>query len=369
MTLMWTLLKAISLSILISSAYAQKAGDVIKQKGTTNVEREEKTFEKIPEGFEINSQDLVRAKAGVTAIEFLDETRVDLTEGTKLKISKYVYDPDKKTGALTLDAAFGTVRYASGQIAKRSRRNVAIKTPTATVGVRGTDFAMTIDEFGGSIITLLPSCNTNGDCLVGEISVTSDVGTVILNQAFQATTVPTRMDRPTNPIKLDLLEFDIMNMLLRRRPIELDEALESRRVEELSDFLGIDYLKFSGLDKNALELNEKETWWTELDIDFLENVFLVDVLEVLNKQLAKQMKSSFEKKDKPFLGKDPETGLELYDDQTKWIFRRDDGSHITELNLNKSNGYNINLKQDAVEFYDLQVGEGRNNEIDIIQVQ
>ena len=49
-----------------------------------------------------------------------------------------------------MTAPLGTVRYASGQIAKDFRENVTIKTPTATIGVRGTDFAMIVDELGGS---------------------------------------------------------------------------------------------------------------------------------------------------------------------------------------------------------------------------
>ena len=66
-----------------------------------------------------------------------------------------------KTGSLSLKATLGTVDM-SGQIAKNSKQNVKISTPTATIAVRGTDFAMTIDEIGGSTIVLLPSCNGDG---------------------------------------------------------------------------------------------------------------------------------------------------------------------------------------------------------------
>ena len=57
---------------------------------------------------------------------------------------------------------------------------------------------MTIDEVGSSTIILLPSCDTNGNCFVGEISVESDAGMVIMNQAFQATAVSyTHLTLPT----------------------------------------------------------------------------------------------------------------------------------------------------------------------------
>ena len=120
-------------------------------------------------------------------IDFIDDTRVDITEHSRLVIDDFVYDPNTGTGSLGLKASLGTVRYASGQIAKNSRQRVRIRTPSATIGVRGTDFVMVIDEAGGSMITLLPSCDTAGMCYTGEITVETDAGFVILNQGFQAT--------------------------------------------------------------------------------------------------------------------------------------------------------------------------------------
>ena len=108
-------------------------------------------------------QDTVKTGNGTTAIKFLDDTRVDVTKHSKLIIDEFVYDPNTQTGGLTLKAALGTVKYASGQIAKTSKQNIKIQTPTATIGVRGTDFTMTIDEVGSSTIILLPSCDTNGN--------------------------------------------------------------------------------------------------------------------------------------------------------------------------------------------------------------
>ena len=47
--------------------------------------------------------------------------------------------------------------------------------------MRGTDFPMVVDEFGGSMITPLPAGDIAGDCFVGEITVQTDAGFVILN--------------------------------------------------------------------------------------------------------------------------------------------------------------------------------------------
>jgi len=131
---------------LITLPAQAKIGDVIEQVGVTDIDRKDGAkFEKINKDFDVESYDTVKTKNGRTAIQFLDETRVDVTENSKLVIDEFVYDPNTSTGSLALKASFGTVRYASGQIAKNSRQNIKIRTPTAVVGVRGTDFSLTKD--------------------------------------------------------------------------------------------------------------------------------------------------------------------------------------------------------------------------------
>lgn len=361
-------LTSILLVIITTSAYAN-IGKVIVQKGETNIERGNDGFESIVKGFGMESMDTVRTKNGRTSIEFIDDTRVDVTEHSKLIIDDFVYDPNTQTGSLSLKASFGTMRYASGQIAKNSRQNIKIRTPTAVVGVRGTDFSMTIDELGSSTIVLLPSCNDNGNCVVGEITVSSEVGMVIMNQAFQATVVPSPYTDPSKPVILDLDENSILNLLIRRKPIELDEDVDEARARKLADFLGIDFLQFDAFKTNEL-LDAETSWTTDLDMDFLSGDLLANILDILNEQLSLQMRSEFTKmQDGIQLGKNPDTGVEIYDYNTNWKFRRDGNGNIFEADLSKNYDYRINLKQDEIELYDIPIGEGSNNEITIIQVR
>ena len=53
----------------------------------------------------------------------LFRSHVAMTEQSKLIIDDFVYDPDAKKGSLSMEVAAGTVRYASGKIAKNNRRN------------------------------------------------------------------------------------------------------------------------------------------------------------------------------------------------------------------------------------------------------
>ena len=180
-------------------------GEVTLQTGSAVIDRQDGDKGiKVKKELDVLSYDTVKTGDGKVGIKFIDDTRVDVTEHSKLVIDEFVYDPNTKTGSLSLKASLGTIRYASGQIAKNSKQNVKISTPTATIAVRGTDFAMTVNEIGGSTIVLLPSCDGNGNCYVGEIEVQTDAGFVIMNQAFQATQVDTMESKPLKPVLLDL---------------------------------------------------------------------------------------------------------------------------------------------------------------------
>ena len=342
-------------------------GDVTLSKGNSVIDRKDGEKDvKVEKDLDIFSYDTVKTGKGQVAIEFLDETRVDITQHSKLIIDDFVYDPNSKTGKLSLKATLGTVRYASGQIAKNSAQNISIKTPTATVSVRGTDFAMTIDEIGSSTIILLPSCDGNGNCFVGEISVESDAGQVILNQAFQATQIDTPESSPLKPVLLDLNETLINNLLIVQKPPALADAIEQEeKLKAVANALDIDFLKFDDLEVDLLETEEDEMA-SALEIDFLDQNFLVDILAQLNKQLAIQMRSEFDKKSKSKTGRD-EFGVTLLDEDPEWVWMRSDeaGNNIV-LRLNQENGYIINVTQGDMEIRDYQLGEG-DNEIYINQ--
>ena len=319
--------------------------DQLEGKGVVDRKDGEKNIT-IEQSLDILQYDTVKTGNGKVGILFIDETRVDVTQHSKLIIDEFVYAPNSKTGKLNLSAKLGTVRYASGQIAKNSKQNVVITTPTATIGVRGTDFSMTIDELGGSTIILLPSCDVQGNCFVGEISVESAAGQVILNQAFQATQVVVPERPPTPPVTLDLEIDMINNMLIIAKPKEIDEENYERKLKEVAD---------------------------ALDIDFLQQNFLADILKQINKELAEQMRNEFDKQEEKrsiegiTLGKDPETGVIILDEEPQWVWIREDASGgYIELRLDQEYGYILNIIQGEFEMYDFEL-LGQENEINIQQ--
>ena len=159
-------------TLLILSPTTTKAdvGKVTEQTGPTEIRRSGGVVPSaVQAAIEMNDAIVTaNSKAGIT---FKDDTKVQITEHSKLVIDNFVYDDSKKTGKLGMKMALGTIKYASGQIAKNDPQQVVVETPTATIGVRGTDFSGTVDEIGRSTVILLPSCpvgwkNIARDCVV-----------------------------------------------------------------------------------------------------------------------------------------------------------------------------------------------------------
>ena len=106
-----------------------------------SIKRKNLTLEGIM-GFEVEMLDTLRTGQGTLEITFEDFTQVQMTESAKLIIDDFVYDPKNADASkLSIKIASGTARYASGQIAKNRPQAVKIRTPSATVSVRGTDFS------------------------------------------------------------------------------------------------------------------------------------------------------------------------------------------------------------------------------------
>ena len=187
--------------ILPQIAFAN-VGVVTQQIGKdANISRDKDTI-LVSEGVGINMNDTITTSKAKLRLTFEDNTKVSITQQSKLVIDDFIYDPSEPgTGKLAMNIAMGTVRYSSGAIARNNRENVRLRTPTATIAVRGTDFTMTVDEIGRSLVILLPSCpdDTPANCFTGEIEVSSEVGMVLLNQAFQATVVSSTTELPSEP--------------------------------------------------------------------------------------------------------------------------------------------------------------------------
>lgn len=297
--------------------------------------------------------DAVKTTAGKVGITFADDTKVQVNENSRLVIDDFVYDPkSSRGGKLAVNVVAGTVRYASGQIAKNSPQNVAVNTPSATVGVRGTDFTATVDELGASTIILLPSCpfgwiNVERDCKTGEISVSNDAGSVTLNKPFQATKVETRNSFPTRPVIVNLTPDAISNIIIVSPPKEFKEDKSSYKAQ-LRGALDVDFLKESGL-VNAFEAQAKELYIDRLSRNFLEQDFLANVLDIINAQLAAELNLLNTQKSGLLPDYVATTGVTVEVDEIGVTLCRNDGSNQQCITTPKTQNSTIVQQQGSIE--------------------
>jgi hypothetical protein len=212
------------LSVLLASNVWADIGSVTELTGSALIKRGKDTIT-VAKGTLVQMNDKVETKNGKVKIVFKDNTNVSVTESSALVIDDFVYDPKTGAGKLNLKAAAGTVRYVSGNIAHNNPNAVNIKTPTAAIAVRGTDFVMAVSETGSSMIMLMPSCeieqniNLKGlTCGSGAIDVETPAGIVKLNRPYQATLVETLNGMPSPAVIVALNGMAIGNNLMVSPP-------------------------------------------------------------------------------------------------------------------------------------------------------
>jgi hypothetical protein len=81
---------------------------------------------------------IVTGPAGGLQVMLLDGTTFSIGPNSSMVIDEFVYDPANGTGRLSASVTRGTLRLISGRLARQEQEAIRIKTPAATVGVRGT---------------------------------------------------------------------------------------------------------------------------------------------------------------------------------------------------------------------------------------
>jgi hypothetical protein len=276
-------------------AFSIEIGEISELKGNGEITRVNSNDSFSAEiASDIFSYDDVRTGNGRLAIQFLDDSIVKLTEHSKLIIDEYIFDPDPAKSKMALNMASGTARFISGAFGKINKENITINTPTAKIGIRGTDFTTTVDELGRSLVILLPDENGNSS---GEITVTTASGIEVLNEPFQATMVSAWEQPPTPKVTLGGLTLGLIdNMLIVQRPEEVEQAIEEQEagVSPTAD-LDKDFFEDApDLNCDALveECDEDDKEVTRLDIDLLSVEFLIDLLALVETTSKKKNQTS-----------------------------------------------------------------------------
>src|SRR5580704_11499575 len=106
-------------------------------------------------GQQVVHDELIKTGAGgQTQILFVDESAMTVGPSSEVTIDNFVYDPNTGKGQLAMSATAGVLRFVGGKLSKNEDA-VTLRTPTATIGVRGGIFIADVTPNGPTQVTFL----------------------------------------------------------------------------------------------------------------------------------------------------------------------------------------------------------------------
>jgi hypothetical protein len=134
------------LSVMAIPALAADVGLVKVSKGSVQIERNGAKMA-APVGASVQASDVIMTGAdGSAGITFTDNSLVSVGPNTVFAIDKYRFDSTTHAGEFEGSLKKGRLAAISGKMVKASPESMKIRTPSAIMGVRGTEFVVQVDE-------------------------------------------------------------------------------------------------------------------------------------------------------------------------------------------------------------------------------
>ena len=128
------------------SANAADIGQIKISRGQVSVDREGRSLP-APVGTRLQTSDIVKTGPdGSVGITMDDDTLLSAGPSSVLSLDRYVFDPATRKGRFDASLNKGTLAVISGRIAKQAPDAMTVRTPSAILGVRGTEFAVSVNE-------------------------------------------------------------------------------------------------------------------------------------------------------------------------------------------------------------------------------
>ena len=146
-------------AILIVPAWASEA-KVLQEVGGVNMVRiwatgtppAESKRELIVENRVYLEETVETVRDGALHINFLDDSSFRLGSNSRARLDRFIFDPDLKTGALTIFMSKGVARFVTGKL---KGQDIVIRTPAADISVRGTILTIFVALDGTTFVSVL----------------------------------------------------------------------------------------------------------------------------------------------------------------------------------------------------------------------
>ena len=124
---------------------AQPAGEVIAMKGDVSAKSADGSTRPIMKSDQVFVGDQINTGTGAYAVvEFIDGARATLMPDSNLSVDKYAFGTNED--GVVLGLVKGGFRAITGEIARKRPESYTVQTNVATLGVRGSEFAIRLCE-------------------------------------------------------------------------------------------------------------------------------------------------------------------------------------------------------------------------------
>jgi hypothetical protein len=165
----------------------QAIGRVEESIGEATATRVDGTTVSLQKDSSVFQGDIIETDGGgAVAIVFLDETTFSIGEDARMVLDELIFDPTSLEGSSSFSVISGVFVFVSGDIAANNPKAMEVRTPVATLGIRGTKVAGYAAQEGEENKVVLLS---EGDGEVGEVLVSNPSGQVVLSQANETTII------------------------------------------------------------------------------------------------------------------------------------------------------------------------------------
>ena len=139
-------LAALMLAAFATTASAAEIGQIKVAKGQVSVERKGEPIV-ASVGLRLEAADVVKTGAdGSVGITMSDNSLLSAGPNSILALERFEFDPTTSQGRFDAQLQRGTLAVISGRIAKQSPQAMTVRTPSAALGVRGTEFVVSVNE-------------------------------------------------------------------------------------------------------------------------------------------------------------------------------------------------------------------------------
>jgi len=137
---------AVAILSLAAPAFAADVGLVKVSKGNVQIQRGSAKLP-APVGAAIQTNDVIVTGAdGSAGVTFTDNSLVSVGPNSVFAIDRYSFDSTTHQGEFEGNLRQGRLAAISGKMVKQSPESMKIRTPSAIMGVRGTEFVVEVAQ-------------------------------------------------------------------------------------------------------------------------------------------------------------------------------------------------------------------------------